>query len=118
LKLLREVNKQAAKVNRVVQVLLQLYIASEETKFGLSFEECEALLADKEVQELKNVQVRGFMAMASNTSDLEKVGREFLSVKNFAERLRPAYPFLEILSYGMSGDYKTAITCGSNLVRV
>ncbi|MGZ4099845.1 MAG: YggS family pyridoxal phosphate-dependent enzyme, partial [Bacteroidia bacterium] len=117
-KLLKEINKQAAKINRVVNCLLQIYIAQEETKFGFDFEECEALLKSGELKELKNVNVIGFMAMASNTSDSEQVKKEFTSLKQFQEKMLSVNSQLTILSFGMSNDYKLAIECGSNMVRI
>ncbi|MGZ4044201.1 MAG: YggS family pyridoxal phosphate-dependent enzyme [Bacteroidia bacterium] len=117
-KLLKEINKQAAKINRVVNCLLQIYIAQEETKFGFDFEECEALLKSGELKELKNVNVIGFMAMASNTSDSEQVKKEFTSLKQFQEKMLSVNSQFTILSFGMSTDYKLAIECGSNMVRI
>jgi PLP dependent protein len=118
LKLLQEINKQAEKGNRVIDCLLQLHIATEETKFGLSFDECRQLLQSEELKTLKNIKVRGFMAMASNTPDLEVVKKEFRSVKEFRDSVSSGFPGLDILSYGMSGDYQLAIEEGSNLVRI
>jgi pyridoxal phosphate enzyme (YggS family) len=117
-KLLQEINKQAFKQNRTINCLLQLYIAREETKFGLSFEECEALLHSEDFKQLKNVVVRGFMAMASNINDLERIRSEFNSVKEFSEKQKAVFSELPVLSYGMSGDYPLAIESGSNLVRI
>src|SRR5690606_8416920 len=85
-KLLQEINKQALKNNRVIDCLLQLYIAKEETKFGLSFEECESILNSDAFRELKNISVKGFMAMASNTDNSDQVKAEFSSVKEFAKK--------------------------------
>ncbi len=117
-KLLKEINKQAEKNGRVINVLLQLHVASEETKFGLSLRECADLLKEVAAQGIENVRVCGFMAMASNTGDAEQVRREFLSVRDFHSSLKDAYPQLQVLSYGMSGDYQLAVECGSNMVRV
>lgn len=114
LKLLQEINKQALKNNRSINCLLQLYIAQEETKFGLSFEECEALLNSTEYKQLQNIKVGGFMAMASNTESEEQIRREFKSLKRFSNN----YPSLNILSFGMSSDYKIAIEEGSTMVRI
>jgi pyridoxal phosphate enzyme (YggS family) len=118
LKLLREINKQAARNGRVIQVLLQLHIAMEETKFGLSFDECRDLLFGEEIRPLQNIKVAGLMAMASNTEDKDLVKREFLSVKDFYDSVKILRPSLTILSYGMSGDYELAIESGSNMVRI
>ena len=118
LKLLQEINKQALKNKRIIDCLLQLYIAKEETKFGLSFEECEELLNSETFRSLKKINIKGFMAMASNTDNQNQVREEFSSVKQFAEKLKPNYPSLTILSYGMSGDYKLALEAGSTMVRI
>lgn len=118
LKLLQEVNKQAAKNKRVINCLLQIFIAQEETKFGLSFEECEALLNSDEYKQLQNVKVCGFMAMASNTPNEEQIRKEFKSLKEFQSRLSAFSTRFPILSFGMSSDYKIAIEEGSNMIRV
>ena len=121
LKLLEEINKQALKNNRIIDCLLQLYIAKEETKFGLSFEECQELLDSEAFRALKNVTVKGFMAMASNTGDGEQIRKEFNSVEEFSGKLSTSsiihFPF-SILSYGMSSDYKIAIESGSTMLRI
>jgi len=122
LKLLQEVNKQAAKAGRVIECLLQIFIAEEDTKFGLSFEEAENLLASEEVKSLKNTKIKGLMGMATFTEDEAQIRREFRSLADFfahaqsyndGERIA-----LETLSMGMSGDYALAIEEGSSLVRV
>ena len=121
LKLLQEINKQALKNNRTINCLLQLYIAQEETKFGLSFDECEALLKSEDYKQLNNVQVGGFMAMASNTGDEAQIRKEFSSLKKFADALPSSlFSFTSplILSFGMSGDYHLAIEEGSTMIRV
>jgi PLP dependent protein len=118
-KLLQEINKQALKNNRTVNCLLQIYIAQEETKFGFSFEECEAFLRSELLSQLKNVKILGFMAMASNTEDEEQIRREFNSLKKFSERTSSILPLTSyILSYGMSSDYKIAIEEGSTMIRI
>jgi len=113
-KLLKEINKEGKKNSRVINCLLQLFVAKEETKFGLSFEEAEIILKSNELKELENISIKGFMAMASNTDDEELIREEFRSVKNFAAK----YPTLTTLSYGMSSDLKIAISEGSTMVRV
>lgn len=121
LKLLQEINKQGIKNERVIECLLQVYIAQEETKFGLSFEECEEVLNSPVFKELKNIRVLGFMAMASNTESETQIRKEFGSLKHFNDKLqsnstsnfKPG-----ILSFGMSGDYKLAVECGSTMVRI
>lgn len=122
LKLLQEINKQAAKNNRIIDCLLQIYIAQEETKFGLNFEETEQLLSSSTFQELKNVRIVGLMGMASNTDNTEQVRMEFRSLKNFFDKLKSQYLILgtqySVLSMGMSSDYKIAIEEGSTMVRI
>lgn len=117
-KLLQEINKQAVKHNRVIDCLLQLHIAREETKFGLSFEECEALLTSDTFKLLHHVRVRGFMAMASNTDNEEQIRAEFSSVKQFSEKNTAFFSEPPLLSYGMSGDYQLALEAGSTMLRI
>lgn len=117
-RLLQEINKQAQKNNRIINCLLQIYIAQEETKFGLSFEECETILSSAEFKELKNVNVCGFMGMASNTDNEKQIRKEFRSLNQFHNKLSTLTPQLSTLSYGMSSDYKIAIEEGSNMVRI
>ena len=121
-KLLAEVDRQAAKAGRVVDCLLQLHIAQEETKFGFSFEECEEMLAAGEWKELTHVRICGLMGMASNTDDVEQIRREFGSLGTFFAQVKEQWfahddAFKE-LSMGMSHDYPEAIAAGSTLVRV
>ncbi len=118
LKLLEEINKQAQKNNRIINCLLQIYIAQEDSKFGLSFEECKELLQSNSYLNLKNICVVGFMAMASNTEDNEQIKKEFLSLKKFHESMVSIQLPLNILSFGMSSDYQLAIECGSNMIRI
>ena len=107
-KLLKEVNKEGKKNNRIIHCLLQLFIAKEETKFGLSFEEAETILKSEELKQFENISVKGFMAMASNTNNEEQIRQEFRSVRNFAGK----YPSLTVFSYGMSSDLNIAIEEG------
>lgn len=121
-KLLAEINKQAAKENRVVNCLLQLHIASEETKFGFSFDECREMLAAGDWKELKNIRICGLMGMATNTDNSEQIKTEFCSLSSFFQEVKSTCfadteTFRE-LSMGMSHDYHEAITVGSTLVRV
>ncbi len=122
LKLLQEINKQAAKNNRIIDCLLQIYIAQEETKFGFNFEEAEQLLSSPTFQDLKNVRIVGLMGMASNTDNTEQVRMEFRSLKNFFDKIKNQDSRLEttytILSMGMSSDYTIAIEEGSTMVRI
>jgi len=122
LKLLQEINKQAHKNNRTINCLLQIYIAKEETKFGLNQEEAENLIFSPTMSELKNVKICGLMGMATNTNDTSVITQEFKQLKDFFDLIRcrelPANCDFTILSMGMSGDYQTAITCGSNMIRI
>ncbi len=122
LKLLKEINKQAKKNDRVIDCLVQLHIADEESKFGFSYDEAEAFLASEEVQALENVRIVGLMGMATNTSNNQQVKKEFEGLKSFLEVQKSADTApnvqLEILSMGMSGDYKIALEVGSTMIRV
>ena len=117
-KTLKEINKQALKNNRVINCLLQVKIAQEETKFGLEETELQEIFNSNEFQELKNVSITGLMGMASFTSVEIQVKQEFGSLKSIFEKLKIQNPELETLSMGMSGDYKTAIDQGSTMIRV
>lgn len=121
-KLLAEVNKQAAKADRIVNCLLQLHIAREETKFGFSFDECRDMLASNEWKTLKNVRICGLMSMATNTNNVEQIKAEFCSLSSFFREMKAKWfadeeSFRE-LSMGMSHDYHEAIAAGSTLVRI
>jgi pyridoxal phosphate enzyme (YggS family) len=118
LKLLQEINKQGKKNNRTINCLLQIFIAREETKFGLSFEECEHLLDGEIFAELQNIKVLGFMAMASNTDDDSQIEKEFAALKNFYDKVSGKFPSISILSVGMSSDFHIAIKQGSNMIRL
>ena len=118
LKLLQEINKQAQKNNRIINCLLQIYIAQEETKFGFSFEECYSFFKSHLYAQLNNVNIIGFMAMASNTDNELQIRNEFRNFYAFARNNE----FLNyndcMLSFGMSADYKIAIEEGSNMIRI
>lgn len=120
LKLLREINKQAAKCNRILPCLLQIYIANEETKFGL--DESELLEILDSVDSLPNVQIKGFMGMASFTEDINVIQQEFHNLKllflKHQSWISAHSGDTPILSMGMSGDYMLAIKEGSNMVRI
>jgi pyridoxal phosphate enzyme (YggS family) len=121
LKLLKEVNAQALKNNRTIKCLLQIHIATEETKFGLDFEEAEQVLNSDEVKRMNNINIVGLMGMATNTENDEQVAKEFRSLKHFFDTLKnhsSHNTHFTILSMGMSSDYLLAIKNGSNLVRV
>ncbi len=118
LKLLREINKQALKNKRIIPVLLQIKIAQEDTKYGMSFEEAEELLHSSELDELPNIKISGLMGMATNTPDAAQRKKEFHSLKLFFDKLKKQFPDFTYLSMGMSGDYPLAIEEGSNMIRV
>jgi pyridoxal phosphate enzyme (YggS family) len=117
--LLKEINKQGKKNHRIIDVLLQVHIAEEETKFGLNEEELNQVM--NQTDQLKNIQVRGLMGMASFSDDREKVKSEFHYLKWLFDKISTssAEPAgMTLLSMGMSGDYKLAIEEGSNMVRI
>lgn len=118
LRLLREINKQAQKHNRVIDCLLQIHIAEEETKFGLNEGELEVLLGSEELPKLEHVRVVGLMGMATFTQDEGQVQKEFRFLKTLFGRVQKKIPSLSVLSMGMSGDYKLAIAEGSTMVRI
>tara|TARA_B100000809_G_scaffold84190_1_gene82570 strand:+ start:7101 stop:7754 length:654 start_codon:yes stop_codon:yes gene_type:complete len=117
-KLLKEINKQAIKNNRIINCLLQVKIAEEESKFGLTKNEVEDIINSEEIKEFKGINIAGLMGMATNSSDKDQVKEEFNSLNNFFTQLKTQHPTLNILSMGMSGDYKIAIEQGSNMIRV
>lgn len=121
LKLLQEINKQAAKHNRIIDCLLQIHIAAEETKFGLLPDEAETLLNAPELNDLSNIRLIGLMGLATNTDDESQIRQEFRRLKQLYDKLsqtqHPNVNFSE-LSMGMSGDYRIAVEEGSTLVRV
>lgn len=121
LKLLKEINKQAKKWRRVIPCLLQVYIATEETKFGLAQDELLELIHSDEFKSFENIKIIGLMGMASFTEDTEKIRKEFETLKNIFDYVKP-YQLpnchFEQLSMGMSGDYPIAIECGSTIVRI
>ncbi len=121
LKLLQEINKQAAKHNRVIDCLLQMYIAEEETKFGLDEKELEDILHFVQNDKLQNIKVVGLMGMATFTDNQSQIKKEFLNLKSTFDKINSLSIVnyqLSIISMGMSGDYKLAIECGSTMVRI
>ena len=121
-RLLREINKHAAKHERVIDCLLQIHIAQEDTKYGLTIDECRELLATEPWRELANVRIVGLMAMGSNTDDMEQVRGEFRQMKRLFDELKDTYfadePSFCQLSEGMTDDYPIAIEEGSTIVRI
>lgn len=118
LKLLQEINKQAAKNNRVIDCLLQVYIAEEESKFGLDEQELEEILSSTEFKQLKNIRIVGLMGMATFTENKNQIEKEFKHLKTIFDKLKTQNSELKTLSMGMSGDYQLAISCGSTMVRI
>lgn len=122
LKLLAEINKQAKKNDRVIDCLLQMHIAEEETKFGMDENELKELLASEEFKQMENIKVTGLMGMATFTGDESQIKKEFTHLKTIFDSLsgQPQTPNLKLqtLSMGMSGDYTIAIEYGSTMVRI
>jgi pyridoxal phosphate enzyme (YggS family) len=122
MKLLSEINKQAAKSNRVVDCLLQIHIAAEETKFGFNSEELFNVLRSQEFKLLKNVRICGLMGMATNTDDEQKISKEFEGLKALFNEVKSMFfqnsEYFKELSIGMSSDYKIALKHGATFVRI
>ena len=122
LKLLREINKQAERCNRVIKVLLELHIAEEATKYGLTLDACRELLEAGEWRQMQHIQICGLMMMASFVDDQEQIRREMLTARDFFDEVKARYfaddaAFCE-RSWGMSDDYRIAIETGSTMVRI
>ena len=120
-KLLKEINKQALKNNRIINCLLQFHIAEENTKFGLHLDEAISFISNEEFLELKNISISGVMGMASFTEDNSKIEKEFSSLIAIFDKLKTQFnnkDSFKWISMGMSGDYKIAINQGSNMVRI
>ncbi len=122
LKLLKEINKQAAKSNRVIECLLQMYIAEEETKFGLSSDELYEIISSEEFSKLNNVRVVGLMGMATFTDNMEQVRKEFRNLKTIFDKVKKELfnnsSLFSVISMGMSADYTIAVEEGSTMIRV
>lgn len=122
MKLMKEINKQAAKNNRVIDILLELHIAEEETKYGFSIDACREMLKAGEWRDLHNVRICGVMMMASNVPDEAQIRKEMTSAWDFFNELKRDYfadaPWFKERSWGMSHDYKIAVQCHSTMVRV
>lgn len=113
-----ELNKEALKNNRVIDCLIQIHIAEEESKFGFSYEEARDFLNQNLEEKFPNVRLRGMMSMATNTKDAGKVKGEFHKLSSFFKEYKNRSPHFDILSIGMSGDYHWAIEEGSTMVRI
>jgi len=118
LKLLQEIEKQAKKNNRIISVLLQIKIAQEATKSGLTLQESQEILHSEIFKKMKNISVDGLMGMATLTKDTQQIRNEFKSLKNIFEKFKKQQPHFKTISMGMSTDYPIAIEEGSTLVRV
>ena len=122
LKLLREIDKQAAKYDRTIDVLLELHIAEEETKYGLTLDACRELLRDGEWRQLQHVRICGLMMMASNVEDTEQIRREMMLASNFFDEVKSEFfaddPAFKERSWGMSHDFPIAVECHSTMVRI
>ena len=122
LKLLQEIDKHAEKNNRTIDCLLQIYIADEETKFGLGFDEAIELLRSDELNALKHIRIRGLMGIATNTDNEKQLKEEYYELKTFFDGIKQSFfrkdPAFDTLSMGMSADYKIAIEQGSNMIRL
>lgn len=122
LRLLQEINKEAAKCDRVIDVLLELHIAQEATKYGLTTDDCRRLLSDGEWRNMNNVRICGLMMMASFTDDTNQIRNEFMQAAGFFDEIKKDYfadvPYFKERSWGMSNDYETAIKCRSTMVRI
>jgi pyridoxal phosphate enzyme (YggS family) len=118
LKLVQEINKQAQKHNRNIDCLLQIYIAEEETKFGLDENELNELLKQIQDAKLDNIKIVGLMGMATFTENKQQIKKEFIHLKSIFDKFAIQNSQFTILSMGMSGDYLLAIECGSTMVRI
>ncbi|MGK0308063.1 MAG: pyridoxal phosphate enzyme (YggS family) [Urechidicola sp.] len=118
LKTLKEINKQAKKHNRVIECLLQVKIATEDTKFGLESSEINSILFSEEYKEFENICVTGFMGMSTFTDDKNQVRNEFKSLKTIFDSQKKGNPNFKVISMGMSGDYTIAIEEGSTMIRI
>ncbi|HZX60032.1 MAG TPA: YggS family pyridoxal phosphate-dependent enzyme [Mucilaginibacter sp.] len=122
IKLLQEIDKHAQKHNRIIDCLLQVYIADEETKYGLGFDEVIELLRSDEYKALQHIRIRGVMGIATNTDNIKQIREEFYELKTFFDGIKQSYfrkdNNFDVVSMGMSSDYKIAIEQGSNMVRL
>ena len=117
LRLIKEIDKQAGKIERKISLLLQVDISQDETKYGFSFKDLESILKSNELDNFKNISIDGLMGMASFTENSEIIKAEFKKLSSLFDKFKKKY-FLKYLSMGMSGDHKIAIECNSNMVRL
>lgn len=118
IKLLQEINKQAQKYDRIIKCLLQIKIAQEDSKFGMSFDDAQELFQSNSLKTLHHINIEGVMGMASFTTDQKQIELEFRHLKHSFDTLKQLSPEISIISMGMSGDYPIAIECGSTMIRV
>lgn len=118
IRLIKEINKQALKQDKMIDVLLQLHLAQENSKFGIPVNDFESFIGELKKAQISNVRIKGLMTMASNTDDTNQIKSEFEKAKKFSILLQTLYPDAKELSMGMSGDYKLAIEQGSTMVRI
>ncbi len=118
LKLLKEINKRAKNEQRVIKCLLQIKIAKEDSKYGMTAEQALEILESDAYKKMENVQIVGLMGMATFTENKEQINEEFAFLKTTFDKFSETYPELKILSMGMSGDYSIAVKNGSNMVRI
>lgn len=117
-KVLKEVNKQAVKHDRIINCLLQIKIAEEDSKFGMTATDAKTILTSSEFTSLKNVEIIGVMGMATFTDNQDQIKAEFNKLKQTFDDLKNNHESLRVISMGMSGDYQLAVSCGSNMVRI
>jgi pyridoxal phosphate enzyme (YggS family) len=117
-KLLKEIDKQAKKHDRTIDCLIQIKIAEEDSKFGMSAEDASSLLQSDEFAELQHIKIIGLMGMATFTEDTAQVENEFKFLKSTFDKLKTLNSKLATISMGMSGDYQLAIDCGSTMIRI
>jgi len=118
IKLLKEINKQAKKNNRTIDCLIQIKISNEESKFGMEYKEVLELISSVNKSGFENINLTGFMGMASNTNNQDILKKEFSLLNSFFKELKQTNKNLTKISMGMSNDYQLAIECGSNMIRV
>ena len=117
-RLLKEINKQGKKHNRIIDCLLQIHIAEEDTKFGLNQQELEEIVHSETFREMQNVRIKGLMGMATFTDDQNQIRKEFKYLKSLFDDLKSELEGIDTLSMGMSGDYQIAVEEGSTMVRI
>ena len=118
LKLLKKINNEAIKINKVISCLLQINISNENNKYGFTIDQIREIFNNEVLKDFKFIRIKGLMGMASFTENENKIRIEFKNLKKIFDELKIKYPELKIISMGMSGDYKIAIEEGSNMIRI